>query len=101
MQENDPLWAMRHALAGVAAALVLSVPLAALLGSTLAGLFDDSYGSRVAVYAVLLVYVLAGAVVLFMRVAQHEKKPLGIGRLGVWLLSLWLWPALLMSRRRA
>ena len=97
--ENDPLWRLRHALAGVGVALLLSVPLSALAGRVIGDVLGDSYGLRVAIYGGLLVYVLVGAVVLFVRVAQHEKKPLSLTRLVVWTLSLWLWPALLAARR--
>lgn len=98
---NDPLWALRHALAGLAVALLLSVPIAALLGRWLGDALGDSYGARVAVYTALLLYVLVGAIVLFVRVAQHERKPLGLGRMLRWLASLWLWPALLALARPA
>lgn len=98
--EDDPLWRLRHALLGLTLALALSVPLAAWIGATLADLFAGSYGARVAVYALLLVHVVAGAVVLFIKVAQHETRPLTLQRLLLWLLSLWLWPALLLSRKR-
>jgi MFS family permease len=98
MLDNDPLWKLRHALAGLALALLASVLLAAFLGAFMADLFGDSYGRRVALYSLLLVYVLAGAVVLFIRVAQHEKRPLSPGRVVLWTASLWVWP-LLLSRR--
>ena len=101
MHENDPLWALRHALLGLALSLLLSVPIAALLGRWIGDALGDSYGTRVAVYGVLLLYVLVGAVVLFVRVAQHERKPLNVQRLGVWLISLWLWPALFAVGRRS
>lgn len=94
---DDPLWRMRHALAGVGLALLLSVFLAALLGSALGDLIGHSYGARVAAYGVLLLYVVIGAAVLFVKVAQHETTPLSTARIGKWLLSLWLWPALLMA----
>lgn len=97
MYDNDPLWALRHALAGLLAAVLLSVPIAALIGRWAGDALGGEYGTRVAVYGVLLLYVVVGAVVLFVRVAQHEKKPLGWQRLVVWLVSLWLWPALLAS----
>lgn len=92
---DDPLWRMRHALAGLALALLLSVPIAAWLGAGLADRFADSYGLRVALYAALLAYVITGAVLLFVRVAQHETRPLSVGRLLRWLASLWMWPLLL------
>lgn len=98
--QDDPLWRLRHALAGMALALLLSVGLAALLGRLLGDLIADSYGLRVALYAALLVYVMIGAGLLFVRVAQHETRPLSAGRLLLWLASLWLWPGLLLGRRR-
>lgn len=99
MMDNDPLWKLRHALAGLALSLLLSVPIAASLARLAGDLVADSYGLRVALYSVLLAYVLAGAAVLFMRVARHETRPLSIGRLLLWLASLWLWPLLLATRR--
>jgi len=99
MMDNDPLWKLRHALIGLALALVLSVVIAASAGRWIGDLFADSYGLRVAIYSGLLLYVVAGAVVLFMRVAQHETRPMSAGRLALWLASLWLWPALLLGRK--
>jgi len=98
--ENDPLWRLRHALAGVGIALLVSVPIAALLGSAIGDVTGGTYGARVAVYAVLLLYVVAGAAVLFVKVAQHETRPLTLRRAGLWLASLWVWPALLAMQRR-
>lgn len=97
---NDPLWRLRHALAGMALALLLSVLLAAFLGRVLGDLIADSYGLRVALYSGLLVYVIVGAGLLFVRVAQHETRPLSAGRVLLWVASLWLWPGLLLRRRR-
>lgn len=97
--QNDPLWKLRHALAGLALALLLSVPIAALLGRVLGDLIADSYGLRAGLYSVLLLYVVVGAVLLFVKVAQHETRPLSVGRLLTWLASLWLWPLLLLGRR--
>jgi len=98
--DNDPLYKLRHALAGMGLALLASVFIAAFAGAFLADLFSDSYGARVAVYSVLLLYVLVGAGLLFVRVAQHETRPLTLNRLVLWLASLWLWP-LLLTRKRA
>lgn len=98
--QDDPLWRLRHALAGMALALLASVLLAALLGRLAGDLIADSYGLRVALYSGLLVYVIVGAGLLFVRVAQHETRPLSAGRVLLWLASLWLWPALLLRRRR-
>lgn len=98
--DNDPLWRLRHALAGMGLALLASVFIAALAGRWLGVLFGDTYGARVAVYSLLLLYVIVGAVLLFVRVAQHETRPVSAGRVGRWLLSLWLWPALLLVLHR-
>lgn len=98
--DNDPLWRLRHALAGMGLALLASVFIAAFAGRWLGVLFGDTYGARVAVYGVLLLYVIVGAVLLFVRVAQHETRPVSAGRVARWLISLWLWPALLLLLKR-
>lgn len=99
--QNDPLWNLRHALAGVCLALLLSVPVAALLGSALGDALGGTYGWRAGVYSALLLYLVAGAFVLFAKVARHETRPLSAQRVGLWLVSLWLWPGLwLMAARR-
>lgn len=95
---NDPLWRLRHALAGVGMALLLSVFISALAGRWLGDLFADSYGLRVSIYGGLLLYAVIGALVLFTKVAMHETQALTARRLGLWTLSLWLWPLLLASR---
>jgi len=97
---NDPLWRLRHALAGVSLALLVSVPVAALAGRWVGDLIGDSYAARAGVYGALLLYVVVGAGVLFAKVAMHETRPLSAGRVGLWLASLWLWPALLLLARR-
>ncbi|MCU0967694.1 MAG: hypothetical protein MUF03_02545 [Rubrivivax sp.] len=97
--DNDPLWRLRHALAGLGLALLFSVFVAALLGRLIGDLFGDSYGLRVSIYGALLLHVIVGAVVLFVRVARHETRPLTAARVLLWLASLWLWPLLLIGRR--
>lgn len=100
MYDNDPLWKLRHALIGLGLALLLSVLTAALLGRVIGDAWGGDYGSRVTVYGLLLLYVVVGAVVLFVKVARHETRPVSAGRVLVWFLSLWLWPALLLARRK-
>lgn len=99
MNENHPLWKLRHALAGLALALLLAVLAAALAGRVLGDAWGGDYGSRVTVYGLLLLYVVVGAVVLFVKVARHETRPLSGGRVLLWFGSLWLWPLLLAVRR--
>ena len=98
--DNDPLWKLRHALAGVGLALLLSVLAAALAGRWVGDALGGDYGTRVAVYGVLLLYVVVGAGVLFVKLAQHETRPLSAGRVLRWFASLWLWPLLLLAARR-
>jgi MFS family permease len=98
--QNDPLWKLRHALAGIAIALLLSVLIAALLGRVIGDLIADSYGLRAGIYSALLLYVVVGAVLLFVKVAQHETRPVSLQRILTWLMSLWLWPVLLLGRKR-
>ena len=100
MSENDPLWRLRHALAGIGLALTCSVLIAAVLGSVLGDALGGTYAWRAGVYAALLLYVLVGAVVLFVKVAQHETRPLSPRRVALWFMSLWLWPALFLAARR-
>ncbi len=99
MLDNDPLWKLRHALAGLALALLASVFIAALAGRMVGDLFGDSYNVRVTVYGLLLLYVVAGTAVLFAKVARHETRPLSPGRVLLWIVSLWTWPLLLATRR--
>lgn len=99
MYENDPLWKLRHALAGLALALLLSVLLAALLGRWAGDVLGGDYGTRLTVYLLLLLHVVVGAGVLFAKVARHETRPLSTRRVALWLGSLWLWPLLLLGRR--
>jgi hypothetical protein len=98
VMDNDPLWRLRHALAGLGVALLLSVFIAAGLGRVLGDAFAGTYGARVTVYALLMLHVVVGAGVLFVKVAQHETRPLTAGRVLKWLASLWLWPLLLARR---
>jgi hypothetical protein len=100
MNENDPLWRLRHALAGIGLALACSVLIAAVLGSVLGDALGGTYAWRAGTYAGLLLYVIVGAVVLFIKVAQHETRALSAGRLARWVLSLWLWPALWWAARK-
>jgi hypothetical protein len=99
VMDNDPLWRLRHALAGLGVALLLSVFIAAGLGRVLGDAVAGTYGARVTVYALLMLHVVVGAGVLFVKVAQHETRPLTAGRVLKWLASLWLWPLLLLARR--
>lgn len=98
--QDDPLWRLRHALAGLALALLAALLLAALIGRWLGDAFGGDYDLRLGIYLVLLAYVVTGAVVLFIRAARYETQPLRVGRVLRWLASLWLWPVLLLAASR-
>ena len=98
--DNDPLWKLRHALSGVALALLAALLTAAWLGSLLGDALGGTYAWRAGIYVALLLYAVTGAVVLFAKVARHETKPLSAGRVMRWYASLWLWPLLLVAGRR-
>ena len=100
MNDDDPLWRLRHALAGLGMALLASVFVAAIAGRLLGDALGGDYGTRVTVYGLLLLHVVIGAVVLFIKVAQHETRPLTAGRALTWLASLWMWPLLLLAARK-
>ncbi len=97
--QDDPLWRLRHALAGVALALLASLLAAALVGRWLGDVLGGAYAMRVTIYLLLLAHVVVGAVVLLMRVAQHETQALSVARVLRWFASLWLWPFLLLAGR--
>jgi membrane protease YdiL (CAAX protease family) len=99
MYENDPLWRLRHAIVGAGLALLVSVFIAALLGAALAPLIADTYGVRSTIYGVLLVYVIVGTALVFKTVARSEQQALSAQRFLLWLISLWLWPLLLLRRK--
>ena len=100
VNDDDPLYKLRHALAGVALALLLAVLASALAGRALGDFFGGDYGLRVAIYGALLLYVVVGAAVLFAKVARHETRALSAGRVARWFTSLWLWPLLLLARAK-
>lgn len=100
MLDNDPLYRLRHAIAGVALALLASVFAAAVAGRLVGDWLGGDYGLRAGLYLGLMAYVITGAVVLFVRVARHETRPLSAGRVGLWFASLWAWPLLLLAGRR-
>ena len=77
----------------------LSALPAAAIGSLLGDWAGGSYGWRAGGYSVLLVYVITGAIVLFVKVARYETQRLNLPRLLKWLASLWLWPLLLFAAR--
>ena len=99
MPEDDPLARYGPPLAGVICALVLSVLASAIVASHI----GDAYQTRALVYAGFVLWVVLGAVVVFVVAHRGEAGRLSIMRVLLWAASIWLWPAfvLLRSRRNA
>ncbi len=93
---RDPLGRMGGALAALLVAVVLSVILCAWLASLVPG----SYRARAVSYLLLMAWVLIGAALLFRATLQAESSPFTLRRLAKWMISIWLWPLLLLGRRR-
>lgn len=96
--DDDPLVRYGAPLAAVVLAVILSV----LVSATLAGQMEGEYSTRALVYTGLVLWVIVGAVVMFMLAHRAEGGRLSAGRVLLWTLTIWLWPvfALLARRRR-
>jgi hypothetical protein len=97
--DDDPLIRLLRPLSAVLLATALNVLVAAMIG----GALPFEYSGRAWSYAGLLLYVLAGAVLLFRASGTAEAEagaPLSAARVGRWMVSIWLWPLLLAAARR-
>lgn len=88
--DDDPLSKLIPPLAGVVLAVVLSLMIAA----TVAGQIGEDYATRAWIYTIAVLWVLVGAVVVFMLAHRGESRPLSVGRVLLWTASIWLWPIL-------
>lgn len=93
---RDPLGRMGGALVALLVAVVLSV----ILSAWLASLVPGSYRTRAVSYLLLMAWVLVGGALLFRATLQGESGPFSLRRLAKWMISIWLWPLLLIGRRR-
>jgi len=93
---GDPLGRLGGSLVALLLAVFLSVLLAAWLGSLVPG----SYRTRAVAYLLVLAWVLIGAALLFRATVAGESGPFTVRRLAKWMISIWVWPLLLMRRRR-
>ncbi len=86
-----------NALIGACCAIITSVPFSAYIASFI----GDTYLVRVWVYGLMLLWVIAGAITLFLRTYKNETRKLSVGFIVLWFFSVWLWPLLLFfgSRR--
>ncbi len=85
---DDPLLKFISPLAGVVLAVLLSVMVSAMV----AGQIGDDYATRAWIYTASVLWVVVGAVVVFMLTHRGESKTLSVGRVLLWTASIWLWP---------
>lgn len=81
------------ALLGACLAVVASIPASAFLAAA----FGDTYNSRVLIYGGLLLWVVVGAISIFILTKDAEEKPMTIGQILLWFVSAWLWPLLVSA----
>lgn len=93
---RDPLGRMGGTLVALLVAVVFSVMLSAWFASLVPG----SYRTRALTYLLLMAWVLVGGALLFRATLQGESGRFTLGRLAKWMISIWLWPLLLIGRRR-
>ena len=86
--DDDPLLKFISPLAGVVLAVLLSV----MLSATIASQVGEDYETRAWIYTFAVLWVLAGAVVVFMLTLRAETGTLSIKRVLLWTASIWLWP---------
>lgn len=94
--DDDPLLKYGSPLAGVLIAIIVSMMLAA----TVSGQLEGDYRTRAVVYTAAVLWVLAGAAVVFLLAHRGERGRLSVGRVLLWTISIWLWPLFLVLRRR-
>lgn len=93
---RDPLGRM----GGTLVALLLAVVLSVFLSAWLASLVPGSYRARAVSYLLLMAWVIVGGALLFRATLRGESGPFTLRRLAKWMISIWLWPLLLIARRR-
>lgn len=98
MAEPDPLLEFISPLAGVVLAVVLSI----IAAAGVAGQLGEDYSVRAWIYTGFVLWVIVGAVVVFMQAHRGETRRLSPTRVLLWTASIWAWPLFaLRARRRA
>jgi hypothetical protein len=86
--DDDPLLKFISPLAGVVLAVVLSI----LVSATVAGHVGEDYSTRAWIYTGAVLWVIVGAVIVFMLTHKAETATLSLKRVLLWTASIWLWP---------
>lgn len=75
-------------LVGACLAVIASVPVTAYLAS----LFGSTYNLRAGIYCGMLLWIVVGAVSVFLLTQKSETQTLSPRFILLWFLSTWLWP---------
>jgi MFS-type transporter involved in bile tolerance (Atg22 family) len=94
--DDDPLVRYGAPLAAVVLAVIVSVMVAAML----AGQLDGDYSTRAMIYTGMVLWVIIGAVVMFMLAHRAEGGRLSASRVLLWMATIWLWPLFALLHRR-
>ncbi len=96
MPEPDPLLEFISPIAGVVLAVMLSIMAAAVV----AGQIGDDYDTRAWIYTGFVLWVIAGAILVFVKTHRGESRRLSPTRVLLWTASIWLWPLFLLRAQR-
>ena len=96
MADPDPLLEFISPIAGVVLAVLLSIMAAA----TVAGQIGDDYEVRAWIYTGFVLWVIAGAILVFVKAHGGEKQRLSPKRVLLWTASIWFWPLFILRARR-
>lgn len=83
-----------NALIGACCAIFSSVPLSAYIASFI----GDTYHTRVIVYGLILLWIIAGAMTIFFKTYKSEKSSISFKFILLWFFSVWLWPLLILKK---
>ena len=80
-------------LIGACLGVIFSIPIAALTAAS----FNTSYELRALVYCCFLLWVVIGAIIIFLKTYKAPQAPLSLKGILLWCFSLWLWPLLIIG----
>ena len=78
-------------LVGAAIAVLIALPIAAWVGSFI----GDSDTARATAYILILAWSVLGAGILCF-ITRNSTKPMTLVSLILWIISVWVWPILLL-----
>ena len=84
------------ALVGACTGVIRSVPVAAYTAAAL----GSTYEARALVYTCFLLWVVVGAITIFVKTYKAPQQPLSVKMILIWCISLWLWPLLFIPAKK-